>query len=272
MKGTDQFQHESISAFKFGYAPFGKPKLFVHLYFVDGLLIDTGQKAMAKEILATTAQLPVKQMFITHHHEDHTGNISEIQKQHQCLVYAPPLTSEMMKNPPRLSFAQKAVYGSRPSYSHLKPISGNLETPNHSFELIPIPGHAIDMVALYERNKGWLFSADLYINKFIGYFLKGENIGQQIESTKKILGLDFESLFCAHNPQLKNGKQALQEKLDFLEDFYQKVQSKYDIGKSAKTIFKELNLKEDSLIKLLSGGLLSKLNMVESVLESIRQD
>jgi len=269
LKARESYQFGKIQAFKFGYAPIGQPKLFVYLYFVDGLLIDTGQKKMSKEILATTAKLPIEQLFITHHHEDHTGNISMIQKQHGCSVRASELTCESMKNPPSLSFAQKLVYGYRPPFHHLKPICDRLKTSHHCFELIPIPGHAFDMVALYEKSQGWLFSADLYINNFIGYFLKGENIRQQIESTKNILQLDFENLFCAHNPQLKNGKQALQEKLNFLEDFYQKVESKYEVGKSAKTIFKELNLKEDILIKLLSGGMLSRLNIVESVIDSI---
>jgi len=269
LKARESYQIDKIQAFKFGYAPFGKPKLLVYLYFIDGLLIDAGQRKMSKEILATTSKLPIEQMFITHHHEDHTGNIGAIQAQHGCQVSAPPLTCQLMNDPPALSLAQKLVYGTRPPFFNLHPVEERLETQNHSFELIPIPGHAVDMVALYERSKGWLFSADLYINHFIGYFLKGEQMGQQIESIRKILELDFEFLLCSHNPQLKNGKGKLKKKKYFLEDFYYKVESHYEKGKSAKIIFDELNLKEDNLLKFISGGMLSKLNMVEAAVQSI---
>jgi len=75
------------------------------------------------------------------------------------------------------------------------------------------------MVGLYEPNKRWLFSADLYVNSYFAYFLRNENIYQQIESIKKLLALDFDAIICSHNPQLANGKLQLEKKLKFLEDF-----------------------------------------------------
>ncbi|MEL7425543.1 MAG: hypothetical protein AAFN81_21310 [Bacteroidota bacterium] len=43
MKVSGRFTHEGIQGFSFGYHPFTRPKMIAHLYFVDGLLIDTGQ-------------------------------------------------------------------------------------------------------------------------------------------------------------------------------------------------------------------------------------
>ncbi len=268
---TQTFEHEAVKAFRFGYAPLGKPRLLVYVYFIDGLLIDTGQPAMSTQIAEATQNLPVEQIFISHHHEDHTGNIQQLQQQHNCKVYAPLKTCEIMKNPPKLTMAQKLVWGNRGACPHLTPIANDIKTKNYQFNIIPIPGHATDMAALYEPNKKWLFSSDLFIGTKIGYYLYSESMQQQIASTKKILKLDFDTMYCAHNPQLKNGKQKLTRKLEFLESFFEDVSVLYKQGLSAKAIFKQLKLEENYFVKILSGGKLSKLNMVKSVINDLEK-
>ncbi|WP_456461598.1 MBL fold metallo-hydrolase [Reichenbachiella sp.] len=272
MTANDSFKYEEVLGLKFGYSPFGKPKLFTHIYYVDGLLIDTGPLKVRKQVLSSTLDLKVDKIFITHHHEDHTGNIHQLENLHNCKVYAPEMTCEIMKKPPKLSFIQKVVYGERRAHKTLIPVKDIIETKNFQFQLIPVPGHAYDMVCLYEPNRKWLFSADLYVNSYIGYFISNESIKEQIESTRKILNLDFDTMFCAHNPQLENGKDQLNKKLGFLETFFQKVKSLYLKGYSDSEIFSEMKLKENKLVKLLSGGQLSKLNMVKSVINDVEKN
>jgi len=266
MTTVDKFQFEDIHYFRFGYSPFGKPTMYVYFYFVDGLLIDAGQRKARSKILKELSPLPVQQLFITHHHEDHTGNIHELQQEFECPVYATELCCKMMKDPPSISFAQWLVWGNRPAYETLTPIESMIKIPNHQFQLIPIPGHAEDMVALYEPERKWLFSADLYINSYIGYYLKNESIISQINSLKRALKLDFNQLFCSHSPQLIGGKEKLREKLNYLEAFYENVTKWYRQGLNAKEIYKRMNLKEHGYIHLLSHGKLSKLNMVKSAI------
>ncbi len=264
MTTVDKFEFEDVRFFRYGYSPFGRPSLFVYIYFVDGLLIDSGQIRAQKTILNSLSELDVKQLFITHHHEDHSGNIPALKEQFDCPVFAPELCCELMKNPPGLSFAQHAVWGDRPAYHDLKPVSNALTTDNYTFQIIPIPGHADDMAALYEPTQKWLFSADLYINSYIGYFMKEESIEKQIQSIKKILDLDFEVMFCSHNPRLKDGREKLEKKLSYLQGFYQTVISWYQKGYSPKEIYKAMKLNEHGYIHLLSHGQLSKMNMVKS--------
>ncbi|WP_291727100.1 MBL fold metallo-hydrolase [Bernardetia sp.] len=266
---TKSFKHEEVTGIKFGYQPFGMPTLFTHIYFVDGLLIDTGQSNAKSKILEETAKLNIEQIFITHHHEDHTGNISEIQKQHGCNVYASSLCGEMMKKPPKISLAQQLTWGKRPAYEHLLRKDDTIETPNFSFQIIPIAGHAVDMVALYEPTKKWLFSADLYINSYIDYFLENESIYEQINSIKKILELDFVVMFCGHKPQLTNAKAQLTKKLNFLESLFNDVSLLYEKGNSASEILKRLKLKENWFVRILSNGNLSKINMIKSIIRDI---
>ncbi len=263
---SESFKHDEVLGLRFGQQLIGRPKLVAHLYFVDGLLIDTGQRKRQKQILEATKDLQVQQIFLTHHHEDHTGNINALRDQHSCEVYAPEKCCQLMKNPPKLSYAQKRLWGDREAEENITPKDKTITTPNFGFEQIPIPGHASDMVALYEPNKKWLFSADLYINFYIGYMLDNESIATQIQSIKRVLKLDFDVLFCSHNPKLTNGKQQLQKKLDYLELFYDQVATLYNQGNSELQIFQKLKLEENWFVRLFSGGKLSKLNMVRAVL------
>ncbi|MEM9142213.1 MAG: MBL fold metallo-hydrolase [Bacteroidota bacterium] len=268
---SESFRYQEVSGFKFGYSWIGRPKMFTHIYYVDGLLIDTGQSRARKKILEGTKALNIDRIFITHHHEDHSGNIKPLQKQHQCKAYASELCCKLMKDPPRLSLVQKLTWGDREPSHDLTPVTHELRTPRFNFSLIPIPGHAPDMVALYEPERKWLFSADLYINSYIGYFLKDEGILDQIASLKKVLQLDFKVLFCGHNPQMKNAKQQLAQKLDFLETFYEKVVFQYSQGAVAQEILVRMQLKENRFVKIASQGNLSKLNMVKSAIRDFER-
>lgn len=272
MNVIETFEFEEIKGFKFGKSLYGKPKLFSHIYFIDGLMIDTGHAKMALEIFHQVKGLPVKQIFITHHHEDHSGNVTKMQSHFDCSVYASSLCSEMMKSPPPISFAQKISWGNRPAIQNIISKSNYIETENYKFEIIPIPGHAVDMVALYEPNMKWLFSADLYVNSYIAYFLKDESTLNQINSIKRILELDFDVMLCGHNPQFKNGKTKLRKKLFFLEKLYDDIANLYEKNYSVEQIFKTLGYKEFWYVRIMSNGYLSKLNMVRSVIRDIENE
>jgi len=269
MTVTHTFQHEAVKAYKIGYSPFGKPKLYVHLYYIDGLLIDTGQSHASREVMGHIGELEVREIFVTHHHEDHTGNLNRLQQHFNCSAYASERCCELMKKPPKISLAQHLFWGNRPPSHQLIPLRESIRTDNYTFQIIPIPGHAIDMVALYEPHKKWLFSADLYVYHYIKYFMRNESVIQQINSIKRILELDIEVLFCAHNPQFSDVKTLLEKKLVFFQNFYAEVSELHEKGYTPEQIFKQLNFKENRYIKFLSHGNLSKMNMVKSVIRDM---
>ncbi len=59
MKFVKTFVHDDVQGYKFGSNPFGQPKVFSHIYFIDGLLIDTGHYNMRQEIFTAVSSLPV---------------------------------------------------------------------------------------------------------------------------------------------------------------------------------------------------------------------
>jgi glyoxylase-like metal-dependent hydrolase (beta-lactamase superfamily II) len=266
MKRIKAFKHPIVKGNAFGSWLFGEPSMYVYVWYIDGLLIDTGHRRMRKEILETIGDWQVDKLYVTHHHEDHSANIKVIKKHFNCQVLTSSKCAEIMKKPPSLSPAQHFMWGLADSYDNFTIENDRIETKNYSFQILPIPGHASDMVCLYEENQGWLFSADLYLHHYVKYFMRSESMRESIKSLAKVKALDFDTMFCAHNPQLDNPKALLQRKQQFFEDFYGNVIERHDKGMSEKEIFTDMGLHEAGRIKWMSLGALSGLNMVRSVL------
>ncbi|MEM7658459.1 MAG: MBL fold metallo-hydrolase [Bacteroidota bacterium] len=235
-------------------------------FMMEGLLIDTGQVHMQKEIREVVGAHPIEQVFLTHHHEDHSGNLAMVKQTTQAPIYASPDCIELMKAPPPISLAQKLTWGDRPPFTELIPKANCLETPNHRFQLIPVPGHAKDMVALYDPERAWLFSADAWVSPYIKYFMRPESMAEQIQTLERLGQLAVEVLFCSHNPKLSGGQALLKQKQQFLEDFYGRVVQEWEKGKSVPAIRRAMGRKENLFLKCLSGGELSLYNMIASVI------
>jgi glyoxylase-like metal-dependent hydrolase (beta-lactamase superfamily II) len=136
--------------------------------------------------------------------------------------------------------------------------------------LLPIhtPGHSLDHTSYLEKNEGWLFSGDLYLSSRIRYFRADETMDDTIRSLRNVLSLDFQTLFCAHNPALADGKKKIREKLDFLENFSGEVVTLLDRGFREKEIMGALPCKEVALVKLFTMGNVSLANMVRATIRA----
>lgn len=267
MKIVKKFEHGPVQGFRLGYSPIRWVEpLSVCFYYIDGLLVDTGQRHMQKEVGELVKPLAVQQVFLTHHHEDHSGNVRFLKDQLQVPVYASKLAAEKVANSfPVLPYEQ-FWFGKIEPCPELTLVPEQLETNDYRFDVIATPGHSADLCILYEPNEGWLMAGDLYIGK-LKIFRKGENIRQHIETTKRILGLDFDVIFCGHNPVFKEGKQALVAKLEYLETIYGNVATLNRKGMSVKEIQRALRMKESSLIKLFTFWDVSVRNIIQSVVD-----
>jgi len=265
---------QDLTYFKLGSNLFGKPKMFVYSFLIDEMLIDTGQPRIRNDFLAALKKETLQKILVTHHHEDHSGNIEAIKRLKNIEAYASPLCCDILKNPPKVEPARWVTWGQMPK-AQLLPLHQNQPfiTPNglYSFEVLGTPGHAIDQISLYESNRGWLFSGDLFVHDYVKMFMRDENIADQITSIQKLLELDFEVLFCNHQPVFSNPKPRLQNKLQFLQDFYGKIEVVYQKGfTSPKEVMKVLELKEYHFMQAFSFGQLSRVNMVKSALKCIK--
>jgi len=260
-----------VILFKLGSSYFGTPKMNVFSFLIDGVLIDTGHPKIGKYFTETLKDESIEKVIVTHHHEDHSGNIEKIKKSKNIPVYASPLCCQLIQHPKRIEPARVMAWG-QPKKASAIPLDlkKDIQTNNYKFRIFETPGHAIDQISLYEESKGWLFSGDIFINDYIRIFMRDEDIAQQINSIRRLLKLEFDVLFCNHQPVLKNGKTRLAKKLDFLETYYDSVKREHEKGNNPKQIMTALNLKEQHLTKFISLGQLSQLNMIRSVVRSLK--
>ena len=267
MRYVKAHQFGSVESVQLGVGYFGSPPLLVHAFFIDGLLIDTGPPILQKEFIAWLKQRVLEQVFITHHHEDHSGNVNAVAAHAHVPIQGSPLCCDLVQGKVDTCLAQKLFWGNPEFTDKVTPIDcDTIETNHHQFRLIPIPGHSADQVALFEPEEGWLFSADAFVSPIIKYFMRQESMREQMDSLKKLIALDFDLLFCCHNPQMKGGKKLLKQKLAFFENYYGQVLYWTEKGYSPQAILKAMNQQERWAGILLSGGKMSAKNMILSVL------
>ena len=258
-----------VELFKFGSYILGKPLMYVYVFYIDGLLFDTGHANMEKRIISTIGHLPVNQVFVSHHHEDHSANAAALKSHFNAPIYTSKKCRDIMLDPPPVTLGEWMTWGPARAFDGFEVVENVIRTHKYEFELIPIPGHAVDMYALYERSEGWLFSSDLYVSSKIKYFIINESMYQQIQSLRRVMELEFEYLFCSHNPQFKNPKALIKAKLDFFIDYYNQVKFYRDKGHNLKGILKAMNLKESWVMRFSTHGRISTKNMVKVVLRDL---
>ena len=263
---TDYFGE--VEMIRLGFAPIGRPLMTVFMYVVDGLIIDTGQRHMAKAVSALLEDKRLDRIILTHHHEDHSGNAAIINQRHGIPVMGQPLTAAKLKTGFSILPYQHFVWGKAPAVK-ISPLPDVIETDRFTFTSVHTPGHSKDHTVFLEKQQGWIFSGDLYIGERIKFFRSDERLPDQIKSLKKVLALDFETLFCAHNPSLKNGKQKIESKLQFLEDLFGQIKKLSEKGLSEKQVIQVLDPRNDRWVKWITMGNASFANMVRSAIASI---
>jgi glyoxylase-like metal-dependent hydrolase (beta-lactamase superfamily II) len=239
----------------------------VHLYYLDGILIDTAQRHMRREALAAIGPRPVHTILLTHHHEDHSGNAAAFHRRTGAPVMGHTRTAAKLARGYRIRPYQHLIWG-RASPVRVTPLDGPVASAH--FELWPVatPGHSLDHVVYLEKERGWLFSGDLYIGERIKFFRSDEHFADQLRSLETVLALDFDTLFCAHNPRLTKGKQHLRRKRNYLLGLQAAVRDLHARGCPQTEIVKRLGGGADRRVRWFTLGNASFAHMVRSILAS----
>ncbi|MGD8909143.1 MAG: MBL fold metallo-hydrolase [Chromatiales bacterium] len=245
---------------------FGHPLMAVIFYHIDDLLIDTGPYCARKVIKNYIEQQNIGSALLTHYHEDHAGNARFLLSK-GVTVLGHEKTATKLKNKIRLKPYEHILFGKlEPAKIDLLP---NVVSTKH-YDLVPVhtPGHSIDHTVYHEPNRGWLFSGDLFLGQKIKYWRKDEDMHSTLQSLDHVLKLDFDSLFCGHNPKLKNPKRYLESKKQHLLDLVDKVNQLSAHGLNKNEILNELiKGKEKRIAKWLTLGDASYKNMIEAAMD-----
>lgn len=266
MRIRQTLQQGPVRGYRFGYSPVRLVQpVPVWCYWVDGLLIDTAQRHMQREVLDTFAPLPINQIALTHFHEDHSGNAAALRHQHQCLVLAGNLTTERIASGFPLLPYERFWFGPIDPCPGALPLPTIVETERYRFQTIHTLGHSDDHHVLLEANEGWLFAGDFYIGN-LRIFRRGENIYQMINSTRHLLTHNFDTVFCGHNPVLNGGRRAVERKLAYLEGLVERVWAAHTRGLRGAALMRAVALREQWWLRAFTGNDVGVVYLTHSVL------
>lgn len=260
----EAFEHEEVEGLRVGR--YGQAiNTACTLYRVGETLIDTGPGNVWRKIEPWLQEKPPKRLLLTHHHEDHAGNAGRIEAAFQPEAFSHPLTAKLVTHGFHLPFYRWLVWGKPARMKNApKPFPEEVKTGDgHRFLPIPVPGHAEDLVAILQPDRGWLFTGDLFISARPKYTRKVEDPNLEIESLRRVLRHDFQTVFCAHRCTLTNGRELLAGKLNYLVTLREQVRHYTQIGDSVTEITRRLLGKEE-MLRYFSFGEFSKRFFIES--------
>ncbi len=257
------FQHQDLDAIRVGRFNLGINTSFI-VYRLGDTVIDTGPTNQWRYVKPFITTRPFNQLLLTHHHEDHSGNANRIHQLTGIQPTAPQLTIDILQRGFRIPPMQKLIWGN-PHKAIPKPLPESLCIAGEHTLALFTPGHAKDMTCYLMRDRGWLFSADLYIASKLKLLRRDEHLPTLLDSIRFTLSHDFDTLLCPHRGVVESGHKKLREKYDNLLNLSAKSQTLQQQGLSLEEITARLLGRKD-MMAVLTKNNFCKRNLVESSL------
>ncbi len=263
----DNGEHSVIGT-RFGRFNLGINTSFI-VYRIGDTQIDTGPSNQWRHIRKVLKQewqsKPLRQLLITHHHEDHSGNAARIARLTGIRPLAPVQGQDKLAQGYRTPLLQKIIWGS-PQPVATDSLHEKITLADGS-PVIPVhtPGHAKDLTCFFLPQQKYLFSGDMYIARSLKHFRSDENLTELIGSLNRLLALDFDTVFCPHRGIVEDGYQAILDKRDNLVRLCEQAQALQQQGASEDDILVKLLGPEDMMARITRGNL-SKRNLIQEAL------
>jgi len=264
---TQEF--EGVTQIRMSREMNGKPVYWVAAYLVDGMLVDTGCSYTSSELTAFLQQRNLRFAVNTHYHEDHIGGNHDIMNKYGVDIYAHHGSIVLIGKRLDLYPYQEIAWG-YPVPTTVKPIPAIIKTELHEFAVIDTPGHCTGHICLAELAKGWCFTGDIFARETPKFIRPEENIGEIIQSMKKIMDLPTERLvlFTAVGKIIEDGRKALKTCLDYFTELAQKTREMEKAGSTVDEIVASIFGGENAFAAL-TNGQFSTYNLVNSLLKTV---
>lgn len=255
-------QVDTVIKFRLARGVLGRPAYWTAAYFADGLLVDTGCHHTARELCATLRRQMVRFIVNTHHHEDHIGANAEIAREHGCAIYAHPLALPFLQDPSRIGLQlYRRIFWGLPAPSEGREAPPGIATEHCRFQVLHAPGHSPDHLVIYEPNRGWAFTGDLFIGGKDRAYRPDYDIRATLDSLRKLAALDISYLFPGSGSVRQNPRREILDKIAYLEELHARIRELHSRGWDEKRIARALFGREGSLTYL-TGGHFSSVNLV----------
>ena len=233
----------------------------VSAYILDGVLIDSGFPAVRLDLARTLDALAVHGAIITHHHEDHAGNLALLSAR-AIPVAMPADTLAIVRTGERVGLYRRFAWGT------MRRLQRSLESFHTGhLALLPMPGHSADHHVVWDAERGILFAADLFLGVKVRVARPGEDPRQLALSLRRAADLRPRLMFDAHRGLVPDGATALLAKARWLDDTIGQIDTHIAAGWSDRAITRTVLGREDGVYYASSGDL-SRINFVKAVRHS----
>ena len=241
-----------VTCVKTGSEMNGSVVMWTYAYLIGDTLIDAGCPNASKEIKDFAANNPVRRVYVTHAHEDHLGGCAVLAPDAE--IYATPPVTEALKNPEALPDFFVMVWGQPEPVPEVLPMPQKFEIGDLSLEWLSLPGHTDHMIGFYEKERGWLFSADavpLPSRKQLA--MPDENVPEMIATMEKIQNLNLNLLFDGHRGPVENPHEYIQKRIDYLKDVQASIKKLHSQGQDIPEIQEGLGIEGPWYVGMTEG-------------------
>jgi len=231
-------------------------------YLVGGVLVDCGFHLARNEMDAILDRERTRGVLITHHHEDHAGNVERIARR-GIAIAASHETLAKMRSPAPIRAYRRFTWGSAPPLrSPVRPFDSD------RLRLVAAPGHSSDHHVVWDEADGTLFGGDLYLGVKVRIAHPGEDPRVLVRTLRGVATLGPARLFDAHRGYVPNPVPLLRAKADWTEETIALIERRIVAGAPDAAIVREL-FGGESMPGYISGGDYSRTNFVRAVRRGI---
>ena len=254
----------------------GRPLHEVSAYRLGDLLVDSGPPPTAGRLVEWCREARenggISRVALTHHHEDHSGGAAALQRGLGLPIRAPEEAVPILAEGLRVPLYRRLVWGV-PERLRPEPLGqtvvARLGGEELAFRAVPTPGHAFTHVCLWQPERRWVFSGDLYVHERVKYLRRIEDVREHVQSLRRILALGPELLICSHAGLVPDAVGAIERKIAWWEDLAGRARELRGRGWSTRQITRRL-LGREGFLFYASFGDFAKRNLVRSLLRSDR--
>lgn len=203
----------------------------------DGVLIDTGPPAARRDFDRLLSTARITGVAVTHHHEDHAGNVELVASRGMPLWLAPATATRVRRVAPIGAYRKV-------TWSTMSPLTSRVTPLDLSpLQAIATPGHAADHHVLWDAATRTLFSGDLFLGVAVRIAHHDEDLWASIDSLERAAALEPARMFCAHRGPVPDAASALRAKAAWMREMIETVRAAISAGKS-----------DDAIVRTIMGG------------------